>query len=185
MDSVFFAAQVEEKKPWFLEISIGYDTSKDAYLGVSAGNRNWLGTNRRLYLDAEVSGVGYEAILGVTDYDFLSSRIYSDINAYMSEEELKNQAFGTRKYGSSLMFEKQLTQKLTLGTNFNLESREQYATGKKTDVNPDVYAARGILAATPFVTWSSVDSYARPTRGFYLNASAGTPGIYSRIWTIS
>lgn len=173
MDSVFFAAQVEEKKPWFLEISIGYDTSKDAYLGVSAGNRNWLGTNRRLYLDAEVSGVGYEAILGVTDYDFLSSRIYSDINVYMSEEELKNQTFGTRKYGSSLMFEKQLTQKLTLGTNFNLESREQYATGKKTDVNPDVYAARGILAATPFVTWSSVDSYARPTRGFYLNASAG------------
>jgi outer membrane protein insertion porin family len=173
LDQVFFTAQVEEKNPWFLETSIGYDTSKDAYLGVSAGNRNWLGSNRRLYLNAEVSGIGYDAVLGVTDYDFLAQRVYSDANIYMSEEELKNQNFGTRKYGSALMFEKPVTQHLTLGTSFGLESREQYPTGDNTAVNPDVYEARGILSATPFVTWSSVDSYARPTRGFYLNASAG------------
>jgi outer membrane protein insertion porin family len=173
LDPVFFTAEVEEKNPYFLETSIGYDTARDAYLAVSAGNRNWLGTNRKLYLNAEVSGVGYEAVLGVTDYDFLSRRIFADANVYMSEEELKNQNFGTRKYGSSLMFEKQLTPRLLLGTGFNLESREQYATGTKTAVNPDVYEARGILSATPFVTWSSVDSYSRPTRGLYLNAAAG------------
>ncbi len=172
-DSFFFTAEVEEKNPYFLETSIGYDTARDVYLGVSAGNRNWMGTNRRLYLDTEVSGVGYEAVLGVTDYDFLSRRIFTDANVYLSEEELKNQNFGTRKYGSSLMFEKQLTPRLLLGTSFNLESREQYATGTKTDVNPDVYEARGILAGTPYVTWSSVDSFSRPTRGIYLNASAG------------
>lgn len=173
LDQVFFTAQVEEKNPWFLETSIGYDTSKDAYLAVSAGERNWLGTNRRLYLNAEVSGIGYDAVLGVTDYDFLARRVYSDANIYMSEEELKNQNFGTRKYGSALMFEKPVTQYLTLGTRFGLESREQYPTGINTGINSDVYEARGILSATPFVTWSSVDSYARPTRGFSLNASAG------------
>ncbi|WP_024335818.1 BamA/OMP85 family outer membrane protein [Desulfotignum balticum] len=173
LDQVFFTAEVEEKNPYFLETSIGYDTSKDAYLAVSAGDRNWLGTNRRLYLNAEVSGIGYDAVLGVTDYDFLARRVYSDANIYMSEEELKNQNFGTRKYGSSLMFEKPVTQHLTLGTRFGLESREQYPTGNNTGTDPEIYAARGILSATPFVTWSSVDSYARPTRGFYFNASAG------------
>ncbi len=172
-DQIFFTAEVEEKNPWFLETSIGYDTSKDAYLAVSSGNRNWLGSNRRLYLNAEVSGIGYDTVLGVTDYDFLAQRVYSDVNIYMSEEELKNQNFGTRKYGSALTFEKPVTQNLTLGTSFGLESREQYPTGNTTGINPDVYEARGILSATPFVTWSSVDSYARPTRGFYLNASAG------------
>ncbi len=173
LDTVFFTAEVEEKNPWFLETSIGYDTAKDAYLAVSAGNRNWLGTNRKLYLNAGVSGVGYEAVMGVTDYDFLGQRVYTDVNIYASEEELKNQNFGTRKYGSSLMFEKQLTRNLMLGTRFGLESREQYPTGRDTAIDPDIYAARGILSATPFVTWSSVDSHARPTRGVYLNASAG------------
>lgn len=173
LDTVFFTAEVEEKNPWFLETSIGYDTAKDAYLAVSAGNRNWLGTNRKLYLNAGVSGVGYEAVMGVTDYDFLGQRVYTDVNIYASEEELKNQNFGTRKYGSSLMFEKQLTRNLMLGTRFGLESREQYLTGRDTAIDPDIYAARGILSATPFVTWSSVDSHARPTRGVYLNASAG------------
>jgi outer membrane protein insertion porin family len=112
-------------------------------------------------------------VLGVTDYDFLGQRVYTDVNIYASEEELKNQKFGTRKYGSSLMFERQLTRNLMLGTSFGLESREQYPTGRDTAIDPDIYAARGILSATPFVTWSSVDSHARPTRGVYLNASAG------------
>ncbi|MDZ7663945.1 MAG: POTRA domain-containing protein [Desulfotignum sp.] len=173
LDTVFFTAEVEEKNPWFLETSIGYDTAKDAYLALSAGNRNWLGTNRKLYLDTEVSGIGYDAVLGVTDYDFLGQRVYTDVNIYASEEELKNQNFGTSKYGSSLMFEKQLTRNLMLGTSFGLESREQYPTGRDTAIDPDIYAARGILSATPFVSWSSVDSYARPTSGVYLNASAG------------
>ncbi len=173
LDQVFFLTDVEEKKPYFLDTSIGYDTAKDAYIGVSAGNRNLLGTNRKLYLDARVSGIGYETILGITDFDFLSQHIYSDVNVYASEEELKNQNFGTRKYGSSVSFEKQLTPHLKVGTAFNLESREQYATGTTAGVNPDVYEPRGIISATPFFTWSSVDSYAKPTSGFYFNASAG------------
>ncbi len=173
LDTVFFTAEVEEKSPRFLETSIGYDTARDAYLALSAGNRNWLGTNRKLYLNAGVSGIGYNAMLGVTDYDFLGQRVYTDLNVYASEEELKNQNFGTRKYGSSLMFERPLTRYLTLGTGFGLESREQYPTGRATGIDPDVYAARGILSATPYLTWSSVDSHARPTRGGYLNASAG------------
>ena len=173
LDQVFFTASVEEKKPYFIDTSIGYDTSRDAYLGVSAGNRNLMGTNRRLYFNAQISGIGYETILGITDFDFMARRVYSDFNVYASEEELKNQNFGTRKYGSALLFEKQFTENLKLGTSFGLESREQYPTGKFDGENPDIYATRGIVAATPFVTWSSVDSHARPTRGFYVNASAG------------
>ncbi len=173
LDQVFFLADVEEKKPYFLETSIGYDTAKDAYLSVSAGNRNLMGTNRRLYLDAGVSGIGYETLLGLTDYDFLSKQIFSDVNVYASEQELKNQTFGSRKYGTAVTFEKQLTRHMRLGTRFDLESREQYPIGTAAGVNPDIYATRGIVAATPFVTWSSVDSHARPTRGLYVNASAG------------
>jgi outer membrane protein insertion porin family len=176
LDQVFFFADVEEKKPYFLETSIGYDTAKDAYLALSAGNRNLWGTNRRVYMDAQISGIGYEAIFGITDFDFLSQRVYSDFTVYASEEELKNQNFGTRKYGSSVLFEKQLTENLKLGSNFNLESREQYATKTTGDINPDVYEPRGIISATPFVTWSSVNSYAKPTSGFSVTASAG----YSR-----
>ncbi|MEE4362846.1 MAG: POTRA domain-containing protein [Desulfotignum sp.] len=173
LDQVFFLTDVEEKKPYFLDTSIGYDTAKDAYMAVSAGNRNFLGTNRKLYLDAQVSGIGYDTILGITDFDFLSQHIYSDFNVYASEEEQKNQNFGSRKYGSSVSFEKQLTPQLKAGTAFNLESREQYATGTTAGVNPDAYEPRGIISATPFFTWSSVDSYAKPTSGLYFNASVG------------
>ena len=173
LDQVFFLAEVEEKKPYIFETRIGYDTAKDGYLGVYAANRNLQGTNRTLYLNAHISGIGYETTLGITDFDFLSKHIYSDFNVYAAEEEPKNQNFGSRKYGTALSFEKQLTQNLKLGTAFSLESREQYATSPTADVNADVYEQRVIAAATPFVTWSSVDSHAKPTSGFYCTASAG------------
>ncbi len=64
-DQVFFIADVEEKKSYFLEASLGYDTARDAYFAVSIGDRNFIGMNRELSLKAEISGTGYETILGI------------------------------------------------------------------------------------------------------------------------
>ena len=172
-DQVFFIADVEEKKSYFLQAGLGYDTARDAYFSLSIGDRNFMGMNRELSLKAEISGTGYETILGIKDFDFLSQDIISRLSIYASQEELKNQDFGSRKYGSELSFEKDFFQHLKLGTSFNLESREQYQVGATKEVDPEIYDTRGIAIITPFLTWSTVDSFIKPTRGFYFNASAG------------
>ncbi len=173
LDQLYFLADIEEKKPYYLETSMGYNTAKDAYLAVSIGDNNFLGMNRELYLDTEISGVGYDATLGITEFDFLSQYILARFSIYASKEELKNQTFGSRKYGSELSFEKDLTKYLKVGTNFGLESREQYQISGTQTNNTDVFATRGIAEVTPFVTWNSVNSFVKPTKGFYFNVSAG------------
>ena len=172
-DQLYFIADVEEKKPYYFETSIGYDTAKDAYLDVSLGDRNFLGMNRELYLDAGISGIGYDAVLGIKDFDFLSQYILSEFSVYASQEELKNQTFGSRKYGSQVSFEKDLSRFLKVGTNLGLEFREQYQLDETAAMGSDVYDTRGIVAFTPFITWNSVDSFVKPTKGFYFNGSAG------------
>ncbi|OQY52890.1 MAG: outer membrane protein assembly factor BamA [Desulfobacteraceae bacterium 4572_89] len=172
-DQLFFLADIEEKKPYYFESSLGYDTARDAYFFVSVGDRNLAGMNRELYLDTKISGTGYETILGIKDFDFMSQYIFTELSLYASREELKNQSFGSRKYGSELLFEKDFFQYMKLGTNFGLEFRDQYQLGTTEESNPDIYSSRGIVRFTPFLTWSSVDSFVKPTRGFYFNASAG------------
>ncbi|MBC8441604.1 MAG: BamA/TamA family outer membrane protein [Deltaproteobacteria bacterium] len=172
-DQVFFIADVEEKKPYFLEASLGYDTARDTYFSVSLGDKNFMGMNRELFLGAEISGIGYETILGIKDFDFLSQYILTQLSVYASQEELKNQGFGSRKYGSELSFEKEFFRYLKLGTSFNLESREQYPVSTSKGVDSEIYVTRGIATITPFLTWSTVDSFIKPTEGFYFNASAG------------
>ncbi len=173
LDQLYFIADIEEKKPYYLETSMGYNTAKDAYLAVSIGDNNFLGMNRELYLDTEVSGVGYDAELGINEFDFLSQYILARFSIYASEEELKNQTFGTRKYGSRLSFEKDLTTNSKVGTNFSLEYREQYRIRDTQTDDTNIYETRGIANATPFFTWNSVNSFVKPTKGFYFNVSAG------------
>ncbi|RLB86452.1 MAG: hypothetical protein DRH26_17245, partial [Deltaproteobacteria bacterium] len=89
-DQIFFIADVEEKKSYFLEASLGYDTARDAYLGVSLGDRNFFGMNRELSMDVQISGTGYETMMGIKDFDFLSQYITARFSVYASREELKN-----------------------------------------------------------------------------------------------
>ncbi|MBT3178240.1 MAG: BamA/TamA family outer membrane protein [Desulfobacula sp.] len=170
-DQLFFLVDVEERKPYFFEASLGYDTARDAYLSVSIGDRNFLGMNRELFWDAQISGTGYDTELGIKDFDFMSRYISAQFSVYASKEELKNQGFGSRKYGSKLSFEKDFFQYLKLGTSFNLESREQYQVNSAKGVDPEIYDTRGIAKITPFLTWSTVNSFVKPTKGFYFNAS--------------
>ena len=102
----------------------------------------------------------------------MSQYILTQFSVYASKEELKNQSFGSRKYGSELSFEKDFFTNLKLGTSFNLESREQYLVDTTKGVDPELYDIRGIASVTPFLTWSSVNSFVKPTKGVYFNASA-------------
>ncbi len=174
LDQLYFIVDIEEKKPYFFETSIGYNTAKNAYFGVSVGDNNFFGMNRELYLNAEISGIGYDAAIGINEFDFLSQYILAKFSIYASEEELKNQAFGSHKYGSQLSFEKDLSKYLKVGTNFGLESREQYRIGGTQTDDPNIFATRGVAEITPFITWNSVNSFVKPTQGFYFNVSAGS-----------
>lgn len=175
LDQLFLIAEVEEEKPYYLEANIGYDTAKDAYISVSAGDRNFLGMNRVLFMDADYSGIGYSVEIGQKGFDFLSQRIKNQFSVYASEEEEKNQDFGSRSFGAGMEFEKVFYEHLTAGTAFRLESREQYAVD-----NPDateetdaaLFSRRQVTSVSPFVTWNTVDSFVKPTRGLYVNCSA-------------
>ncbi len=172
LDQLFFIAEVEEKKPYYLEADMGYDTARDAYLSLSAGDRNFFGKNRELFLSLDYSGIGYSAEMGLKGFDFLSKRIKSQFSLYGSEAEEKNQNFGSRTYGAQMEFDKAFYKHLTAGVVFSLESREQYPVDDTQAGSDQLFSPRQVIFASHFITWNTVDSFVRPSRGLFINAGA-------------
>jgi outer membrane protein insertion porin family len=160
-------SEIQEIRPYFVEIAAGYDTRRQAYLNLAGGSSNLLGLNKELRLATELSQIGYEAQLGLFEPRFFGTRIKSSINLYAEEIEEPNQNFGVRAYGASLGLAREMTEHLDANLNFQFEYREQYRTDGMpvpADERGD-YDPRSILVATPALVYNSTDSFVRPSSG--------------------
>ncbi len=172
-------AEIQEIKPYYLELASGYDTYRLFYLNAAAGNSNLLGLNKDLSAAVEWSQIGYRAELGLTEPRFLGTRISSSTNLYTEKIEELNKDFGIRTDGASIGFSRALARHLTASLNFQLEYREQYRTDDQLipEEDADAYEPRSILVTIPSLVYNSTDSFVRPTRGaratFSVDASQG------------
>ncbi len=166
-------AELREIRPYYLELASGYDTRRLFYIQTAAGNRNLLGLNKELRFSLEWSQIGYRADLDFREPRFLGTQISATTNLYTEKREEINQNFGTRSYGVSQGFSRQLTSRLNSSLNFRYESRDQF----RTDNDPvpaeevDEYRTRTIVAVTPGLDYNSTDSFVRPTRGIRASAT--------------
>jgi outer membrane protein insertion porin family len=172
-EQIHMIAEIQEVKPYFAELALGYDTRRQLYANAAAGNRNLLGLNKILRAEVEFSQIGYRADLDLTEPRFFGTRIISGASLYTEETEELNKDFGTRMYGASLGFSRALTPNLNAGLNFRYESREQYRTDDQpiAEDETEEYRSRSIGTASPNLTYNTTDSFLRPTRGVRVSAS--------------
>ncbi len=174
-DEVTLLVNVEEKKPYFFELGIGYDTWRHLYANTRIGDRNVFGLNKEVWAGLEVSQIGYRAELGLIDPRFLTTEIGASATLFAEEIEEFNQDFGIRSYGASVGFYRSLLRNLDANLNFRYEFREQYRTDD-SPIPPDEaekYDPRSILVTTPSLIYDSTDSPVRPTEGIYSAFSVG------------
>jgi len=167
-DEVSLCAAVEERKPFFCELSGGYESDSGCFGRIKNGDHNLLGLNKDGWIAGEVSETGFRVETEITDTGFLGSRIRSDLSIFIDQKEEFNQDFGIRTFGTSLGFSRRMYKHFHTGLDFCFENRNQYATGQKKE-NGDAFDSRSILVITPSIRYDSRDSFIRPHQGILAN----------------
>ena len=168
-DKVNLLLEMEEKKPYYLQLGGGYDTEREFYADILAGDRNLFGLNKEIWARTEISQIGYRGDLGMVEPRFMGTRIKSSINMFSEKREEFNTNFGTRNRGVSVSFNRRLFQRFNAGLSFVYAYKKQY----QRDSEPipageeDEYDPRGILTISPSLIYNSMDSYIRPRKGMF------------------
>jgi outer membrane protein insertion porin family len=168
-DRVNLLLELEEKKPYYVQSGVGYDTERKFYGNILAGDQNLFGLNKGIWASAEISQIGYRGDLGMVEPRFLGTRIKSAINMFGENREEFNTAFGTRERGVSWSFNRKFFQKINADLSFVYTYKKQYPR----DAEPipfgeeDEYEPREILTISPSLVYNSMDSYIRPRKGLF------------------
>jgi len=168
-DKVNLLLELEEKKPYYIQLGGGYDTEREFYADILAGDRNLFGLNKEIWTRTEISQIGYRGDLGMVEPRFMGTRIKSSINMFSEKREEFNTNFGTRDSGISVSFNSRLFQKFNADLSFVYAYKKQYQRDSEpipTD-EEDEYDPREILTISPSLIYNSTDSYIRPRKGMF------------------
>ncbi|RLC11336.1 MAG: hypothetical protein DRI57_19090, partial [Deltaproteobacteria bacterium] len=168
-DKVNLFVEIEEKKPYFVQVGGGYDTERLIYVNAKGGDLNLFGTNKKIWVEGEYSQIGYQGALGITEPRLLGSRFSATAGIFAEETEELNQDFGTRFFGSYVWFSRKWLKRLNTSLNLQFEQREQF--GKDEDdtppMNSNEFDARSIFIATPSISYDTRDSFISPKKGMF------------------
>jgi len=168
-DKIHLLVDVEEKKPYSLEVGLGYDTPRHLYGNMRISDQNLFGLNKNAWIDLEISEIGYRGETGILEPRFLGTRILSSFTLFGEKQEKFNQNFGTESQGATLSFSRKLPHNFIAGLAFSLERKEQYLRNGAylSEEEIEAYDPRSILVTTPSITYDTVDSFFRPKKGIY------------------
>jgi len=160
-----------EKKPYFFDVSLGYQSDKRFYGKLGGGNRNLFGLNKKLRISAEWSETSDQYEIGITEPRLLGSPVSATAILFRERKTEFNKDFGTKSYGLSTGVSYPWTPRLTAGLGARLERKSWFPVG--TDVLSEEASgegygeARDILTGTPSVTWDTRDSFLKPRKGLF------------------
>ncbi|MBA3036908.1 MAG: outer membrane protein assembly factor BamA [Desulfobacterium sp.] len=170
-DRINLMVDVEEQKPYFIELGFGYDSSKEFYARTGIGDHNLFGLNKYGWISGEISQAGYKSEIGISEPRFLDTYTSASIKIYAEQVEEFNENFGYKALGTSLSLSPKAIKNFTPGLNFSLERRDQYRLDSSlpfgTVISEEEYQKRSILVITPSLTYNTRDSFIRPKTGVF------------------
>jgi outer membrane protein insertion porin family len=169
-DRVTLLIDMEEIEPYYLQAATGYASDRGLYGNTRIGDRNLFGLNKDTWIGGELSQIGYQGGLSVTQHRIFSTPITNTNVLSYEKKAAFNQIFGTSVWTSSCNFLRVYKPHTTTSLGFRYEWRDQYLKDKSFTIptgDEDSYKPRGSLITTPFISYDTRDSFVRPQRGFY------------------
>jgi len=166
--------EISEKKPYYVEVAVGYDTSRHLYMETGIGDKNFLGHNLNIEAGFELSQVGYGMDVSLTEPRFLSTRFSSKSKAYTQENEAFNKDYGIRTYGLSQTFLRNFNnKKINFSLGGGYEYRNQYLRVDREldDDEKDDYGVRHIGQVNTGLSWRTTDSLVHPRNGLFASTT--------------
>ena len=181
-DTVHMVAEVEEKKPYYVQGGLGYENQRGFFLEGRLGDRNLMGMNREVYLDAETSQTGQRAALGAADPQLAGWPISASGELFAEERTDFNQDFGTRSTGMMVGLSRRWTEKLRAELSTRYERRWRFTAAGGSPTDPEEYAPRTVVVATPALHYDDRDNFVRPRQGWLAAAGADVShGLNNRL----
>lgn len=167
--------EVEEKKPYYVQFGLGYRTDMGGYANAKAGDRNFLGRNKEIWVGGSVSEIGHRLEGWLTEPRLLGTLFQTEFGIFNEKKEEFNQDFGITTTGAVLGFNRKwLEDQLITALSFRYEKREQFHADKfdPEKIDNDEFRPRNLLVATPSISYDTRDSVIRPRNGFFSMALA-------------
>ncbi len=176
-DTVHTFVEMREKKPYYFQVGLGYQTDTGTYVNTRIGDRNFLGRNKHVWAGGSLSEIGYRAEAWYSEPRLFGSTIQTDFGIFAEKKEEFNKNFGTELYGASWGFSRKWTEHLSTGLAFRYEKRESYEIDAKEadedlEIDEEEFRPRNVFVATPLVSYDTRDSNIRPRKGLFTSASA-------------
>lgn len=169
-DRITLLIDMEEVEPYYFKAAAGYASDRGLYGNTRVGDRNLFGLNKEGWVGGELSQIGYQGQMGVSQQRIFGMPITSTgLLSYEKKEEF-NQIFGTSVWTSSITFSREYKPHVTTSLGFRYEWRDQFLQDRSYTIPPgdeESYEPRGALITTPFISYDTRDSFVRPQRGFY------------------
>jgi len=166
---------VEERKPYYVEFGVGYETQKGGYIHSKIADRNLLGKNQEAWLSGEYSQIGHRLESGLVNPRFWGTGIAMKSTLFWEKTKKFNQDFGISIIGANVGFGKKLFDHVTTGIIFQFERRTQFdnqITGALDDTaDTSQTEPRTVFSATPSIIYDARDSFIQPRKGFLSNMS--------------
>lgn len=174
-DEVILLTNLEERRPYYVQASLGYENNLGFYGSARVGDRNVLGLNKETWADAEVSQTGERYELGMRAPRIFGTRITSVYNLFYERREPFNQEFEVDTVGSTLGFIAPFRDVFFASLNFRYERRnlsdDDIVVGDFEGEDEDLLDPRNVFIVTPSITYDTRDSFTRPTRGWFSTLS--------------
>ena len=169
-DRITLLIDMEEIKPYYVQAATGYASDRGLYGNTRVGDRNLFGLNKDAWIGGELSQIGYQGGIGVTQQRVFDTPITNTNKLSYEKKAEFNQIFGTSVWTSSCNFLREDKRYTTTSLGFRYEWRDQFLQDKSVAIPPgdeDSYKPRGSLITTPFISYDTRDSFVRPHKGFY------------------
>jgi len=167
--------EMEEKKPYFVESGVGYETDTGLFVSTEIGDHNLFGTNKDAWLAGQWSEIGYRGDLGFLEPRLFGTKTSAAFGLFAERREEFNQDFGTTIYGSSLGLSRKAFPHVTTRLACRFERRDQFRTDSRDDAfdinDNDQFEPRSLLVTTPSIRYDTRDSFVRPKKGIFSSLS--------------
>ncbi len=177
-EDIHLFVEMEEKKPYYIQTGLGYQTDIGAYTNLKAGDRNFLGRNKNVWLGGSLSQIGYRGESWYTEPSLFGTEISTIFGIFTEKKEEFNKNFGVKIYGASLGISRKWTSHLSTGLAVRYENRKKYDIDRDPrdiddeDIDEDKFRSRNLFVVNPSVAYDTRDSVLRPRKGLLTTISA-------------
>ena len=192
-DTVHVVVEVTEKRPYHGVIGGGYESEKRVFINAKAGNRNFLGSNKELWVGTEASQIDEAVInrtfqdvngraeVGMTERRLFGLPLIATGEIYAERTSELNIEWRSVAYGVSAALTAAATKHLLLGMGSRLKGEVFFW---KMGREPGRQRAAYFFVLTPTFTHDRRDSFTKPKKGTFLGMSVDLSKSIEAVWII-